>query len=317
MGFVCRWQAMVRTPFLSLAVFPFEVMHKVVEVADLGKVYVMTDLEGVAGVLNHKDWCSPESRYYDVAKRLLTSEVNAAVEGFLAAGAEEILVADGHGPGGISPELLDERAQLERGWPSGPWPLGLDESFDVCAWIGQHAKSRSLQAHLAHTQSFRYFELRVNDVAIGEFGQLAMCASELGVRSIFGSGDQAFAKEAQELVPGIQTVAVKRGLQSQPGDDLSREEYGVWNISAVHFHPARARSLIREGAERALERARTEEFGLIDMNPPYRRTTIFRPDGDLPWRIAREIHETSFIGLMNTPYEPAPTEQPGEAPQGV
>ena len=54
------------------------------------RIYLVTDLEGVCGVMNFRDWCTPESRYYEEAKRLLTAEVNAAVEGFLAGGAAEV-----------------------------------------------------------------------------------------------------------------------------------------------------------------------------------------------------------------------------------
>lgn len=275
------------------------------------RIYLMTDLEGVAGVLDHENWCRPGSSYYETAKRFLTLEVNAAVRGFLKAGADGVVVADGHGPGGISPHLLDERVEVQRGWPEGPWPLGLDKTFDACAWVGQHAKSNTLCAHMAHTQSFGYLDLSVNGVSIGEFGQLAMCASELGVRSIFGSGDLAFTKEAQELVPGIETVAVKRGLQSRSGEDLAREEYEKWNLAAVHLQPTRARDLIEQGARRALERAQKESFGLIPLNPPFKRVTVLRRTKDNPKMVDHAGHERSFIALMNMPYKPVPTEEPG------
>lgn len=36
------------------------------------KIYIMTDLEGVAGVLDFENWCEPSSRYYEAAKELLT-----------------------------------------------------------------------------------------------------------------------------------------------------------------------------------------------------------------------------------------------------
>ena len=49
-------------------------------------IYIMTDLEGVAGVLDYDNWCTPESRYYETAKELLTLEVNAAIEGFFEGG---------------------------------------------------------------------------------------------------------------------------------------------------------------------------------------------------------------------------------------
>lgn len=80
------------------------------------KVYLMTDLEGVAGVMNSVDYCYVGSKYYDLAKELLTKEVNAAIDGFFAAGADEIVVQDGHGEGGINITLLDPRAKLQQGW---------------------------------------------------------------------------------------------------------------------------------------------------------------------------------------------------------
>src|SRR5512141_741085 len=153
-------------------------------------IYLMTDLEGVAGVLNFVDWCTPESRYYELAKELLTREVNAAVEGFLAGGAAGVLVVDGHGAGAINPVLLDPRAELMRGFAMG-WPFLLDDGYDAVAWVGQHAKAGTEYAHIAHTQWFNYLDLSVNGVSIGEFGQFAMCASELGIPAIFLSGDRA------------------------------------------------------------------------------------------------------------------------------
>lgn len=275
------------------------------------RIYIMTDLEGVAGVLDHDNWCRPGSSYYETAKKFLTLEVNAAVRGFLKAGADGIVVADGHGPGGIAPNLLDERVEVQRGWPEAPWPLGLDKTFDACAWVGQHAKSNTLHAHMAHTQSFGYLDLSVNGVSIGEFGQLAMCASELGIRSIFGSGDLAFTKEAQDLVPGIETVAVKRGLQSGSGEDLAREEYEKWNLAAVHLHPAKARDLIEQGARRALERAGKAKFGLIPLNPPFKRVAVFRRTKDSPKMVDHASHDTSFIALMNLRGKPVPVEEQG------
>lgn len=270
------------------------------------KLYVMTDLEGVAGVLDFENWCRPEySRYYELAKEFLTLEVNAAVEGFFEGGAAEITVADGHGPGAISPKLLDPRVELMRGWPEG-WPLLLDASYDAVAWVGQHAKAGSEYAHLAHTQSFRYLDLSVNGVSIGEFGQFAMCASELGVRAIFGSGDEAFTKEAAALVPGIETVSVKRGTTPGQGDECTAEEYQRRNYGAIHLHPEKARERIREGAKRAVQRAQTEDFGLIELIPPFKRVCRFRAYEDQPKTIAREQHPSSFIALINMPYNRRP-----------
>jgi len=61
------------------------------------KIYLMTDMEGAAGVVNADDYLAPGARYYEVARELVTGEVNAAIEGALEAGATEFLVLDGHG----------------------------------------------------------------------------------------------------------------------------------------------------------------------------------------------------------------------------
>lgn len=269
------------------------------------KLYIMTDLEGVAGVMNFEDWCSPGTRYYELAKEFLTLEINAAVEGFFEGGAKEITVADGHGPGAISPKLLDRRVELMRGWPTG-WPLLLDDSYDAAAWVGQHAKAGTEYAHLAHTQSLHYVDLSVNGISIGEFGQFAMCASELGVRAIFGSGDEAFTKEAAVLVPGIETVSVKRGTTPGRGDEMTTDQYRRRNYGAIHLHPEKARECIREGAKRAIQHAQKEDSGLIELTPPFERICRFRSTADQPRTIARESHPSSFIALMNIPYDRQP-----------
>jgi len=272
------------------------------------KIYIMTDMEGVAGVRDAEQWCGPDGRYYDVGRKLLTLEINAAIQGFFAGDAAEVVVSDGHGAGAVDIELLDPRAQLERGWPSGwPGPSLVTGSFDAVAWVGQHAKAGTQYAHLAHTQGWNYVDLSVNGVSIGEFGQLALCASELGVRSIFASGDRAFSEEAQALVPGIETVWVKRGTTPGRGDELTAPPYGRRNTAAIQLQPEKARALVRAGAERAIRRAQTEQFGLIPLKPPFERVGRFRPEkAGQPLLLAKESHPSSVIALMNLPFRPAP-----------
>jgi len=264
------------------------------------KIYIMTDLEGVAGVLNFDDWCQPSGRYYDLAKEFLTEEANAAVRGFYAAGATEVAVADGHGHGGLDPARIDPRVELLRGWPPGsPYPFGLDDSFAFAAWVGQHAKSGTEYAHLAHTGWFNCLDYTLNGISVGEFGQMAFCASELGVRTILACGDLAFTREAQALFPGIETAAVKRGVTPGSGDDLNAEDYARRNLGAVHVPPVRARALIEEAARRALERAQQEDFGRISLPPPYTRVVKVRGESGQPPTVTENSHPRSVIALLN------------------
>lgn len=264
------------------------------------KIYLMTDLEGVAGVLDSENWCHPESRYYEIAKEFLSLEASAAAEGFFAAGADEVLIVDGHGAGGLDIKLLDPRVSILRGWGPGPYPLCIDQSVDFVACVGQHAKAGSTFAHIAHTGTMAVRDLSINGVSIGEFGEIVLCASELGIRTIFAAGDEAFGLEASAFVPGIETVCVKRGLNPDPGDGCSREEYGKLNCDAIHLHPVEARKRIRKGAERALARAKEEKtFGIRTLTPPFEKVTALRASAMGPGSISRVMHPSSVAGVLN------------------
>lgn len=273
------------------------------------KIYLMTDMEGCAGILDFENWVFPQGRYYDKGKRLLTLEVNAVCRGFFDAGADEILVVDGHGHGGIDPELLDGRLQLLRGVPDPVWPYGLDASFDAFACVGQHAKAGTPLSHLTHTSSPMLIDETVNGLSIGEYGQMALCARELGIPSIFAAGEQALTEEAIALTPGIVTVSVKRGLLPDDGmRELTTEQYRRAKLSAVHLAPRRARALLYDGAFRAVKKflACPADFRYPDLAPPYEIRMECRRDEehDTPYFLVRR-HPDSFIGAMNTkPEEP-------------
>ena len=74
------------------------------------KVFLMTDLEGICGV-DSIDMIDEATPGYCRAQELLMQETNAAVAGAVRAGAETILVFDGHGGGhNFLPGRLDARA---------------------------------------------------------------------------------------------------------------------------------------------------------------------------------------------------------------
>lgn len=264
------------------------------------RIFLMTDLEGVAGVVNHEDYCRPESRYYEQARRLLTNEVNAAVDGFFAGGASDVVVFDGHGPGAVNCELLDERAKYSRGHYDPIWPWGLDEGFDAYAVIGQHAKSQTPYSHLTHTGSFGVYDLSVNGVSIGEYGTLALCAMELGIPSIFAAGEEAFAAEAEALTPGVVTVAVKRGLRPDHGFPYATAaEYSQAKLAAEHLTPAAAHKKLRAGACEAATLLRTDpgRFRYQDLQAPWHIVRKFRPLGT--GLIQHGKDDKSFTAALN------------------
>lgn len=105
------------------------------------KVFISADMEGVGGVSTWDVQANSKGREYEEFRRLMTQEVNAAVQGAFDAGATEVLVADSHGDAqNIDIALLDGRARLVRAWPR---PLGMmegiDSSFAAAVFVGYHA----------------------------------------------------------------------------------------------------------------------------------------------------------------------------------
>lgn len=264
------------------------------------KVYIMTDQEGVAGVVNWEDYGSPGARLYELACRLLTLEVNAAIEGFLAAGATDFLVADGHGHGSIDQCLLHPKARLFCGRPvPGPYPFAIDDSFAAACQIGQHAKANTDGGHLSHTGSFSVDDLVLNGRSLGEMGINMTVAGYYGVPSILVAGDQAATEEARDLVPNIETVAVKEGVKRGQATGLAITESRTFNCCATHLSPETARERIAAAAERALNRL--DEIKPFFIPPPYQWRQVLRPEQPCgPFRVGSATGD-DLIALLNGP----------------
>jgi len=222
------------------------------------KIYVLCDLEGVAGVADQAHQCSfihdsyeREYRrgvygdFYLQARRLATLELNALVEGALEGGATEIIAWDGHCrfPGGLDVELLHPECKLVMNAGDGG-PVGMDESLDAIFTLGAHAKGGAPGASLAHG---RFPGLEWNGEEIGEAGMACAQSGWLGVPLVFVSGDRAAVEEVRAFVPTIEAVIVKEALFTGAVDVMAV-------APSLSLAPAKARALIRAGAKRAMTR---------------------------------------------------------------
>jgi D-amino peptidase len=211
----------------------------------LTSVFILTDIEGVAGVTSFKDHAFGDGRYYDHAKRLLTAEVNAAIESLLAGGVSDVLVADGHGQGGIWFEDLHPDAKLLHGRPITIHQLlGPLKEYNAAMIVGQHAMAGVPTSNMNHTQASNLIDYyKLNGKPIGEIAQFALYAGALGVPVIFLSGEEDACREARELIPGIATASVKQG---------------IGRGSAISLSAKKSRDRIRAGVAEALERHRAK-----------------------------------------------------------
>jgi D-amino peptidase len=216
------------------------------------RIFCITDLEGVAGV---QQWAQTREHgpQNEQAIRLLTAEVNAAIDGILDADPQvEVIVWDGHGSGGIDVEQLHSQARFIPRGPIVP-PYFLDEGFDALFFIGQHAMAGTADAPLSHTYSSRTVEYyKLNGIPMGEFGCRAALAGSLGIPTVFVSGDDKTIAEARTLVPGIWGATVKwgRGIEM-----------------AIHLSPHQSRHLIRQTAAEATRHV--QDIPPFVLQPPY------------------------------------------------
>ncbi|MBS7654184.1 MAG: M55 family metallopeptidase [Candidatus Bathyarchaeia archaeon] len=220
------------------------------------KIYILTDLEGASCVVREEQTVFG-SKEYEEACLLLTRDVNAAIEGAIDGGAEEIVVNDLHGARrGFNLALgeLHEGAKYIIGGPRHRRITVLDESFDLAFMMGYHAMAGTQGAILDHTMSSRaVVNVYINDLRVGEIGIDASILGCFNVPVALITGCRKAVEEARSLLGNIEGVSVKEGF----GRNF-----------ALCLPPARSRILIREAAKRAVERAKMGDFKPFKVNSP-------------------------------------------------
>jgi D-amino peptidase len=176
------------------------------------KIYIMTDLEGIAGVRRESE-CIPEKPEFAQACRYLEKEVNAAIAGAFDGGAKEVLVCDSH-HGGFNFNFanLDPRARLCENNGIIKLMAEIDSTYDGYFNIGHHAKAGTMHAFLEHTQCSSTFDYTINGVSYGEIGQQLLLAGDYGVPQLMISGDLKACEESEAIYPGSLAVVTKEAF---------------------------------------------------------------------------------------------------------
>lgn len=216
------------------------------------KVLISADMEGTCGVSSWVHVTPPEGAFgepasqaeYERARLRMTREVNAAIEGALAGGADEVIVNDSHD--GMR-NLLGEELHPGCRYISGnDKPLGMMQGVDLDGigavfYTGYHAKAGTPGAPLAHTWTGWLNDVRFDGLSTGEFGINAAIAGHFGVPVALVTGDEKAVAQTRELLgEQVVGVVVKQGISS---------------TAALHLHPVKAQALIREAAEQAVQAA--------------------------------------------------------------
>lgn len=205
------------------------------------KVYISVDLEGITGVTNWDETILGHSDHGWAAEQM-TKETIAACEAAIEMGAKEIVVKDAHDSGrNIDITMLPREATVIRGWTNSPESMmaGIDESYDAAIFIGYHSGAGYNGNPLSHTMdSTKPVYVKINGELASEFTMNTYISAYYGVPVVFISGDKMLCELSKNLVPNIETVAVKKG----EGD------------ATFNIHPDYARECIKDGVKEGLKK---------------------------------------------------------------
>jgi D-amino peptidase len=224
------------------------------------RVLISADMEGVTGATGWDD-VDPKKPPYERFRRLLTGDVNAAVEGAFESGATSVVVNEAHnGMRNILIEELDQRAELLSGLHK---PLimmeGIDDA-DVVFFIAYHARAGE-PGVLAHTLNDDYRSVELNGEPASEARLNAVLAGEREIPVGLVSGDDVICAEAESFLPGVTTAVVKVAID---------------NFSARCLTPAASSRRIREAACSTL--AERDVLRPFVLEPPFTmRITLKEP----------------------------------------
>lgn len=239
------------------------------------RVLIMSDMEGVSGIVVWEQ-VNGGAAMYEEGRKLYTEEINAAVRGAKAAGATEIVAVDCHGAGkhwsfnSFIPDLLDEDCDFVTHHAWSRYTETLEQGCDAVLLVGMHAKANTPDGVLCHTvSSTSWRSFSVNGKEVGEVGINAALCGHYGAPVALVTGDIATCHESRDLLgDGPVMVAVKRGLS---------------RFSARNIAPKRARQMIEEGANMALQNLKglqpyvpdkpttlTIELGAVDHAAQYK-----------------------------------------------
>lgn len=178
-------------------------------------VYIMADLEGISGIYSCDQVTGGASRR-DEGRKYMTRDVNTCVTACKDAGAEKVYVRDAHG--GSDTLLWEKLTPLADYYICGAQGQSRMPGLTDCDFVillGYHARAGSEYAVLEHSMSSGSIQnYYINGKLAGEVAIDAGIAGDIGKRVILVSGDDKVCAEAKEVIPGVVTAEMKKGISS-------------------------------------------------------------------------------------------------------
>jgi len=218
-------------------------------------------MEGISGIDRLAMTKCEFAADYAAGQEYLVDDVNAVVEGLVAAGVSTIEVIDRHGSGCDDiPDLpttrLHPKARMVDEKSQPLFERTKQRQWDAVVLVGAHT-GPGRNGFLEHVGSFG-IERILNGVSISESDQSALINGLFGIPIIFASGDDRLREQFSERMPWVAFVEVKRATSRS---------------SAVPLAPARVRAALFDSARAAVQRRNAAKT--VELVPPL--TGAYKP----------------------------------------
>lgn len=203
------------------------------------KFYLSVDMEGITALPDYT-YVDSKEQNYERGRRLMTAEANAVIRSAFESGAAAFTVNDSHSKMNnlIAEDLHEDAELITGGVKTYSMVEGLDEGYEGAFFAGYHARA-GRKGVMAHSMIFGVRSMWINDTEIGELGFNAYVAGFYGVPVLLVAGDDRACREAEALIPGVVTAAVKESITR----------------SAVKtLHPKKAQRLLAEKTKEAISK---------------------------------------------------------------
>ncbi len=182
-------------------------------------VLILSDMEGVSGLIDRRLGYSGEPFWRDYGRHLLTEDINVIAGTIYSGGIKKIYLSESHnfGKNTVMEYLLPfitvlppHSAQTNMHGKSFWEELYKEKNIVGAIMAGCHGMA-GISGFLPHSWDSNVFEyIKVNEEEVGEIGLMAGLLGIYNIPLITVIGDEAATKEAKNIIPEITGITVKK-----------------------------------------------------------------------------------------------------------
>lgn len=182
-------------------------------------ILILSDMEGVSGLIDKRLVHSGEQYWRDYGRHLLTEDINAIAGAVYSGGVKKIYLSESHNFGKntvieylfpfvtvLPPHSAQTNMHGKAFWEE----FYRERNVKGAIMVGCHGMA-GVNGFMPHSWDSNVFEyIKVNEEKVGEIGLTAGLLGYYNIPLIAVVGDEAATKEAKKIIPKITVITTKR-----------------------------------------------------------------------------------------------------------